>query len=73
MEDTREQMQEIAKDVKKHLPEGFGFFVLVFPFNDANGRANYVSDGKREDVIKSMKEFIIKAGHSEDWMKHLNY
>lgn len=72
MKDTKDIMQDIAKDVAKRLPEDFGFFVLVFPFNNADGRANYVSNGKREDVIKSMKEFIIKAGHGEDWMKHIN-
>jgi len=68
--DTREIMQDIAKDVKERIPEGHGFFVLVYPFEGFDGRANYVSNGKREDVINSMKEFIIKCGHGEDWMKH---
>ena len=65
-------MQDIACDIKKHLPEGIGFFVMIFPFN-GGGRSNYCSNGQRKDVIKCMKEFIIKAGHGEDWMKHLDY
>ena len=71
--DTRLIMQDIAKTVDSKLPDGFGFFIFVYPFNRTDGRANYISNGNREDVIKSMKEFIIKAGHEEDWMKHLNY
>ena len=65
-------MQLIAKTVKEQLPQGFGFFIMVFPFGDVEGRANYVSDGNREDVIKMMKEFIIRCGYEEDWMKHID-
>jgi len=72
MEDTSLLMQDIGNDVNKRLPKEFGFFCLVFPFNSTEGRANYISNGEREQVIKSMKEFIIRAGHEEDWMKHTN-
>lgn len=69
--DTRDRMQDIAHAVDERIPEGFGFMVLVFPFGADDGRANYVSSGQRADVIRAMKEFIIKAGAGEDWMKHL--
>lgn len=72
-EEIKSKMQVISKDIDKHLPEGFGFFVLVFPFGTGEGGTNYASNGQREQVIKLMKEFIIKCGHGEDWMKHLNY
>ena len=54
------KMQNIAKSVKKELPEGFGFVVLTFRFNE-KGQMIYVSNANREDVVDSMKEFIEKT------------
>ena len=71
MSDPRDRMQDIAHAVNERIPDGYGFMVLVFPFGGKDGRANYVSNGRREDVVNAMKEWLIKAGHAEDWMKHL--
>ena len=40
----------------------FGFALLVFPFGEDDGthRMNYISNSKRKDMIKAMKEFISK-------------
>ncbi len=65
-----DKMQDIGKSVLRHLPEGYGFFVLVYP-PGTGGEANYVSNSSREDVINVMKEFLIKCGHKEDWIEHL--
>ena len=70
-QDTRQSMQKIGETVKAQIPEGYGFFVFVFPFNNDKGRANYCSNGKREDVINTLKAFLIQAGHNDDWMKHI--
>jgi hypothetical protein len=36
-----------------------GFVLLVFPFNDHGGRANYISNGaNRNDIVTLMKEQI---------------
>jgi hypothetical protein len=36
-----------------------GFVLLVFPFNDHDGRCNYISNGAdRKDVVTLMKEQI---------------
>lgn len=67
---AREAMQGIAQAVKEKIPAGFGFFVLVASPGD-NGRANYVSNLARETALKVMKEFIIRNGAEEEWMKHL--
>jgi len=67
----RKKILEVAETIKKMIPSGFGFFVIVFPFGDSKGRANYTSNAKREDIIKCMKEFLIQSGHEEDWMKHI--
>jgi len=68
---VRQTMQRIGKAVHSQLPDGWGFFVLVFPFKDKSGRANYCSNGEHNDVINVMKEFLIEAGHKDDWMKHI--
>lgn len=70
--DVRERMQAVAKAVERELPEGWGYFVLAFPFGEgADHRADYVSNAQRKDVLNVMKEFLIRNGAEEDWMKHL--
>ena len=79
--DTRRRLNDIAHAVEERLPEGFGFMIMVFPFEGTKaeqppGRQgqpmlNYVSNAKREQVINLMKEWLIKCGAAEDWMKHI--
>ncbi|MCC7374289.1 MAG: hypothetical protein IT581_06520 [Verrucomicrobiales bacterium] len=69
-QDTRARMQDIGHAVNERIPEGFAFFVLIAP-PSGSGRANYCSNMKREDAVKVMKEFLIKAGAAEDWMQHI--
>lgn len=39
----------------------WGFVLLVFPWGDKpDNRMNYISNGDRDDVIASMKEFIAR-------------
>lgn len=59
----KSRMQIIAKKVKEELPDGFGFVVLAFKFNE-KGEIIYVSNANREDVVKSMEEFIEKTDNS---------
>lgn len=68
-ENTREHMQKIASAINEMLPQDWGFFVLAFPFGDAQGRSNYASNGKREDIIRLMKEFLVRQGE-ENFMTH---
>jgi hypothetical protein len=66
-----EVMRRIADSVKCRLPAGYGFFVLVMPFDSTDGRANYVSNITRETALLAMKEFLLRAGAAEDWMQHI--
>ena len=59
-EQVKEKLQDIGKMIKNELPEGFGFALLSFYFN-AEGQLMYVSNAKREDVVKAMEEFIEKT------------
>lgn len=61
-ENTRAVMQRIARLVDEELPHGWGFFVMCFPFNDGQGRMNYASNARRENVHELMREFLAKGG-----------
>jgi hypothetical protein len=53
----RSDMQKLGRFVDSQLPYGWGFVVLAFPYGEG-GRMNYISNAKREDVMRSMYEFI---------------
>lgn len=69
----KEYLNLAAKAVHERLPDNHGFILLAFPFNgtDENNRVAYVSNARREDAIKVLKEFLFRAGAKEDWMAHI--
>ena len=52
----RAAMNALAQVLAEQF-SGFGFTLLVFDFGD-NGRMNYISNAKREDMVAAMREFI---------------
>ena len=65
-------LRELARYIDSKLPDNHGFIMITFPFGgDPNSRVTYTSNACREDAINAMKEFIIRCGREEDWMKHL--
>lgn len=66
----RNFMREISEGVKAKLPDNWGFLLLAFTFGP-KGQLVYSSNARREDAIATLKEFLLKAGAAEDWMKHL--
>jgi hypothetical protein len=70
----KQYLQDAAAQVEATIPDGFGFVLFTFGFSsdkDRQGTMNYVSNARREDVINVLKEFLIKAGAEEDWMKRI--
>jgi hypothetical protein len=57
---SKNVMQDFANHIENTLGEEYGFFLMVYKHTDS-GRANYVSNSQREDVIEAMKEFIEKS------------
>jgi hypothetical protein len=52
------------------LPSGTGFVLLAFDFGAPNtSRLEYVSNGRREDVVKAMREWLEKVEHN--WGEHI--
>lgn len=35
-------MQKMGERIQNMLPKDYGFMLLVFPYNNANGEANYI-------------------------------
>ena len=66
---TRRKMQGLARFIKEELPPDWGFVLMTFPFGDPPSRMNYVSNGKREDIIPGLKEFIQRT--EDQWSKHI--
>ncbi len=62
---VKKNMQVIAKKVDNELPEGYGFVVLAFNFEEGkNKELMYVSNANRKDIAKAMKEWIEKTKNS---------
>lgn len=57
------KLQNIAQNIDKELPEGFGFALLTFKFNTKPDTSDlmYVSNANRQDIVKAMKEWIEKT------------
>lgn len=65
--ELRTQMQGIgaALDFAFNGPESpkkYAFALFVFPFGSSDDhRSNYISNGTREDMIATLKEFIARS------------
>ena len=71
LRETQEAMAKLCEEVRKRLPEGWGWFMFVTPFKEG-GRANYASNMERVGALNTMKEFILNNnGTEEEWMKHI--
>lgn len=50
-------MKDIARAISRGLEgSGYGFLLLTFRFGE-EGRMNYMSNAKRQDMIKALEEF----------------
>jgi hypothetical protein len=77
--DYREMMNSMAQYLDRFFngpapdaPGGrkTGFVLLVFPLNDHEGRCNYISNGRREDVVVLLKEQLARFEGSPDVTGH---
>lgn len=61
-----ENLQKIAKEIEKLLPEKMGFTLLAYEFGEENPdkKMLYVSNSNRKDVIWAMTEFVITQSNN---------
>lgn len=63
-----EKMNELARFLDREFNGGLrgkdrptGFVLMVFPFEDREGRCNYISNGAdRNDIVVLMKEMVAR-------------
>lgn len=67
----KDYLNEAAKAVHDKLPDHHGFILMAVPYEGGDGRLKYISNLDRKDAINVLKEWLIRCGHEEDWMKHL--
>lgn len=59
-------MRKMGKKVEAMLPRGFGFVILVFPFGGEK-EGNYISNAKREDMVKALRETADRLEKKQDY------
>ena len=68
----KEYLREAARAIEAKLPDHYGFILLAWPFGESDSnRLVYISSMRREDAVNVLKEWLLKAGAAEDWMKHI--
>ena len=68
----KQYLKDAAMAVEALLPDHHGMIILAVPFKGGDQRIKYISNLKREEAIKILKEFMIQCCSAEDWMKHIN-
>lgn len=61
-----EKMKQMARMISKEIP-GLGFCLLTFDFKSV-GMSNYISNAKREDMIKALFECAERLKRGKDFM-----
>lgn len=61
----KDTMRALASAIDQMLnppnePKQTGFVLLMFGFGDIGERMNYISNGQREDVVKSLGELLAR-------------
>ena len=67
----KEYLKDAAKAVDALLPDHHGFIILAVPFAGGDRRLKYVSNLKREDAVRVLKEFLNRGCGEDEWMRHV--
>jgi len=51
---NKKELNDLAKNINKEL-NGLGFSLFIYRFNES-GKSQYISNGRREDMIKAIRE-----------------
>lgn len=55
--EVAQTMQALGEMMAGALPKDYGFTLLIFKKGD-EGRMNYISNARREDMLSALKELI---------------
>lgn len=60
MNDLARGLDRVFNDDKKGKDREVCFVLLTAPFNTSGGRVNYISNGKRPDIVTMLKEILAR-------------
>jgi len=60
-DDIKEKLNDLGRLLKRQMPEGWGFALLMFTYGEQGSMA-YLSSAPREDMLKAMQEFMKVQG-----------
>lgn len=60
-QELERQCREIAEAIQHLMPPGAGFALLLFDMGE-EGNMAYVSDARREDMLKALRELLQVLG-----------
>jgi hypothetical protein len=66
LEALEAEARSIGRIIWGAIPDGTGFAVLLFDFGDG-GNLTYISNGKRADLIKTLRECAEKLEHGAEY------
>lgn len=67
----KEYLTLAAQAALAKLPDNHEIILMAVPLEGGDGRLKYISSLRREDAIAIVKEWLLKCGAAEDWMKHI--
>ena len=69
MKDQFNEIEKLARDLgrflQKLMPKGFGYTLAIYRYGEG-GELTYVSSGRREDVVKMLRELATVLEHRAD-------
>jgi hypothetical protein len=68
--EIRQNLQEIARSIKKQIPNGFSFVLLVAEHGEG-GTTLYVADMQRADALQVMREFVAHNMEERNWRREM--
>lgn len=60
MNDLARALDKLLNGDRRGNDRESGFVLMVFPFEEHEGRCNYISNAKREDVVTMLKEQLAR-------------
>lgn len=68
-DEIRLRLQDIGRLIKRELPEGWGFTMLVASHGTVEGVTLYISTVDRADALQLMREFIATQRQERNWFQ----
>jgi len=59
-------MRMLGNILKEVLPSKYGFTLLIFPYEDTDHMANYISSAHRDDMLKFLEETLNRLKGGKD-------